>query len=387
MIELIRFTIDAMASVYLVRDNGKTEAMNPVRARNEDRELQCLLLNNYDLLPGDQIDPETPIRWMLVKREMPVPDPQTGAARYNIDFLFVDQDATPTFIECKRYLDTRTRREAIGQVLEYVANAKDSWSGDDLRRIAEGETADFSQVFGKLQPKVDSAEDFFEEVERRLKAGEVRIVFFMDEAPVELKKLVEFLNGQMSLMEVILVEARQFEKNGSKVVVPTLFGFTEQIRVIKRQASSQRDGQTVAVDWEGFATNAQQKGLNEDEIGRLRRVYDACVRLHADLAWGRGRVIGSFSPRWRSISDVRAAPFSVHADGNLGLHLPAYQASTLGKQFATTLVDQSEQGGLMPPKDSMTTWCSWYRADWLPKVEVFIAALEKAVQTIAQFQS
>src|SRR5207302_2774951 len=92
------------------------------------------------------------------KAGMPVPDPYTGTDRWSIDFLFVDQDATPTFVECKRYLDTRSRREVVGQVLEYAANAQHYWSGDDIRIHAEttakvnGTTSE--QSFGKLQSEI-----------------------------------------------------------------------------------------------------------------------------------------------------------------------------------------------------------------------------------------
>jgi hypothetical protein len=103
-----------MSSVYVVKDGGKSEPMKVVHCKDEDRELQTILNNNFNLLPGDQIEPEEPCRWMLIKREMPVPDPTTGTERWLIDFLFVDQRCTPTFVECKRFLNTQARREVVG---------------------------------------------------------------------------------------------------------------------------------------------------------------------------------------------------------------------------------------------------------------------------------
>ncbi len=47
--------------------------------------------------------PENPRKWLQIKREMDVPDPVTGSSRWSIDFLFVDQDAVLTFVECKRH--------------------------------------------------------------------------------------------------------------------------------------------------------------------------------------------------------------------------------------------------------------------------------------------
>ena len=113
-----------MPDVYIVNKNGRIEEMQRIHCKNEGRELQDLLENNYDLLPGNQIDPDNECRWMLIKREMPVEDPSSGANRWSIDFLFVDQFATPAFVECKRFKDTRARREVMAQMLEYAANAQ-----------------------------------------------------------------------------------------------------------------------------------------------------------------------------------------------------------------------------------------------------------------------
>jgi hypothetical protein len=69
-----------MEQVYTVNEkDGSTALMTPFLCTDEDKELQRLIYNNFDLLPGDQIAPDDPCRWMLVKREMPVPDPYTGA--------------------------------------------------------------------------------------------------------------------------------------------------------------------------------------------------------------------------------------------------------------------------------------------------------------------
>src|SRR3990172_8968666 len=100
-----------MANVYILDPKGESTSMNRILCEDEDKELQTLLEKNPNLLPGDQIDPENPRRWLLIKREMPVQDPITGGARWSIDFFFVDQNGVPTFVECKRYKDTRSRRE------------------------------------------------------------------------------------------------------------------------------------------------------------------------------------------------------------------------------------------------------------------------------------
>jgi hypothetical protein len=203
--------------------------MERIRCADEIRELQDILERNHDLLPGDQISPEDPCRWMLIKREMPVPDPSTGKDRWSVDFFFVDQGAMPTFVECKRFADTASRRAVVGQVLEYAANGQYFWSKDRIRTYAEVSARDvglsIEEALAAIQPdEADSVDNFFDRVEGNLKEGQIRIVFFLEEAPNELKCLVEFLNKQMVSSEVLLVEARQYGRDGVRVVVPTLFG-------------------------------------------------------------------------------------------------------------------------------------------------------------------
>ncbi|NLT67794.1 MAG: hypothetical protein GXX84_14425 [Acidobacteria bacterium] len=356
--------------------------MKPVLVKNEDKELQSILERNYDLLPGDQIDPQTPCRWLLVKREMPVPDPYSGAERWSVDFFFLDQNAMPTFVECKRYLDTRARREVVGQVLEYAANGQRYWSGEDLRAYADVTarqlySTTLEEVFSKLGSDIsDSEEDFFKEAERRLKAGEVRIVFFLEQAPNELKSLVEFMNRQMETVEVLLVEARQYEEAGFRIVVPTLFGFTEQIREIKRGKLTER--KAVAFDWESFQGNALLKQLDEDTIGKIKKLYDKCRLLEAEMVWGRGIHTGSFSPKWTSIQ-AKAAPFTVYADGKLELHFSSLRNSESAKTFAELLASKIIQGGLPLPEDHMETYFTYGPTAWTSSVDALISALEVAL--------
>ncbi len=221
-----------MGKVYVVHPDGATESMTGVRCKNEDLELQRILEKNPNLVPGEQISPRNPRHWLIIKREMPVPDPNTGTGRWNIDFFFTDQDAVPTFIECKRFSNTQARREVVGQMLEYAANGHYYWTKDDIREYAEqfanSQGLEIEDEIRRLQSdKADTVDSFFQQIQDNLREGQIRLVFFLEEAPAELKSVVEFLNKQMERSEVLLVEARQYEHNGMRVVAPTLFGYTE----------------------------------------------------------------------------------------------------------------------------------------------------------------
>ena len=130
---------------------------------------------------------------------MPVPDPSTGDNRWSIDFFFLDQDAMPTFVECKRFADTRARREIVGQMLEYAANGHHYWSRELLKDLAESTAHDrrtsLEAALDSLRPTDDlSVEEFFERAQENLRQGQLRIIFFLEESPFELRSVVDFLN-------------------------------------------------------------------------------------------------------------------------------------------------------------------------------------------------
>ena len=118
--------------IYLLDGESKLIAMEESPYDSETL-LQKLLADHPDLLAGDQIDVEEPRRWLLVSREMAVPGEQDGAGRWSLDHLFLDQDAIPTLIEVKRSSDTRIRREVIGQMLDYAADAVAYWPVEEIR--------------------------------------------------------------------------------------------------------------------------------------------------------------------------------------------------------------------------------------------------------------
>ena len=123
------------AKIFLVgKDEEDLTPMEETAYETEDV-LQIALERYPDLLPGDQINPEAPRRWLLVAREMGIPGEIDAADRWSLDHLFLDQDGRPTFVECKRASDTRSRREVIAQMLDYAANGTAYWGANRLRQL------------------------------------------------------------------------------------------------------------------------------------------------------------------------------------------------------------------------------------------------------------
>ena len=103
------------SGIFLIQDGGKLVRMEEAAYDSEDL-LQGLLEDYPDLLAGDQMESSDPRRWLLVCREMGVPDEEQGGDRWSVDNLFMDQDAIPTLVEVKRSSDAPIRPEVVGQM-------------------------------------------------------------------------------------------------------------------------------------------------------------------------------------------------------------------------------------------------------------------------------
>ena len=61
-----------------------------------------------------------------------------AGSQFSLDHLFIDQDAIPTFVEAKRSIDTRIRREVVAQMLDYAANAIQYWTIEQTIEQGDG---------------------------------------------------------------------------------------------------------------------------------------------------------------------------------------------------------------------------------------------------------
>ena len=117
--------------IYLIHDEDRLVEMTEQAYDSEDQ-LQELLEKYPNLLAGDQIDRATPRRWLLISREIIMPAEEDGGGQWLVEHLFIDQDAIPTFVEVKRSNYTEVRREILGRMLDYAANALVYWPVDSI---------------------------------------------------------------------------------------------------------------------------------------------------------------------------------------------------------------------------------------------------------------
>ena len=280
--------------IYLVQNDGQLVAMQE-QAYDSEAVLQTLLARYPDLLAGEQIDRTDPRRWMVVAREVGLPSEEAGADRWAVDHLLLDQDGIPTLVEVKRSSDTRIRREVVGQMLDYAANAVMYWSIEKLRTLFEqtcdAQGRDPEQELHDLLGLEADVETFWEQVKTNLQAGKIRLLFVADSIPPELRRIVEFLNGQMDPAEVVAIEIRQYVGQGNTTLVPRVMGATtkaQQQKVLGSRASRQWDEASFLQELE------RRQGAAEVRVAR--RILQWASEHQLRLWWGKGSMDGSFFP-------------------------------------------------------------------------------------------
>lgn len=128
-------------AIFLIAPDGSLQRARYKMYPDEDR-LQTLVAQYPDLLVGDQINPDTSPRWLLIQRETGIPDDVEVRSRCSMDHLLLDQYGVPTFVEVKRSSDTRIRRKVVGQMLDYAANASRYWGARLIRSLATEQYGD-----------------------------------------------------------------------------------------------------------------------------------------------------------------------------------------------------------------------------------------------------
>ena len=267
-------------SIFLIKGKGDLERVVSSSYDSEDI-LQELIEKYPELLAGDQINPDEPIRFLLIKREAGIPDGERLSDRWSVDHLLLDQNGIPTFVETKRSSDTRIRREIVGQMLDYAANSQKYWSLERIRTMASNQYAGDEATDLEILKLIDQVDDdnsvetiesYWSKVGENIRSGRVRLLFVADKLPSELRRVIEFLNEKMATIDVLGVELVQYIGSDFKALVPKVVGLTEIIRQTKQatKASTQRTTKEeflskipgkLSVFFENLFPEAEKRGM------------------------------------------------------------------------------------------------------------------------------
>jgi hypothetical protein len=230
------------------------DAYVPMTEKPYDGEsvLQALIAQHPEIL-ADESAGQGPL--LLVRREAAVSDQEDGGGRWNLDHLYVDSEGVPTLVEVKRSSDTRGRREVVAQMLDYAANARISfsaermaaWVEEDARVRGTSAAQALSDTLG-----VDDLDAFWATVATNLDAERFRLIFVSDVIAPELRRIIEFLNGQMANTVVLAIEVKQYVDDQARhqTIVPRVIGNTEAAKQTKgrRTSARQTDRESLIAD-------------------------------------------------------------------------------------------------------------------------------------------
>jgi hypothetical protein len=311
----------AQSGVFVLHGGDTLVSMQPTQFAAET-DFQALLSRFPELLVGEQINPQEPRRWILVKREQSVTTNEIGASQWSVDHLFLDQDGIPTLVEVKRQTDSRIRREVVGQMLDYAANCRSYWSIEMLRAGFEQTCiqaeSQSDEVLGKILKDGQSTADFWDRVKTNLEADRIRLLFVADSIPLELRRIVEFLNRQMNPAEVLAIELRQYtDGSGTKTIVPMVYGQTQN--AVSRKSAGARGG---TWDRDSFVETLTQN-VTSDQLSFAMRILEWMEKDGRLLLFGGvqgGSVAPSFQPQ-----GVDFRPIYLTTDGRLYFQFGAWE--------------------------------------------------------------
>lgn len=233
--------------------------------------LQTLLSRYPQLLPGSQMAPDSddPPQFFLLRREMPV-------GSWSLDHLYVDQHSVLTLVETKLIQNPESRREVIGQIVEYAANAAERWGNGKARQYAmEYHASRGNNLDESLEAFFGTSfedEAFWEQVESNLQSGNIRLVIASDKLRPEVIKMIEYLNGEMSNADVLGLELRCYGSGDKEyVMAPRVVG--QSVTVAERKSVSKQKTR-----WsEQLLRETMRKKSDKSKSERFERLLDFAV--------------------------------------------------------------------------------------------------------------
>jgi hypothetical protein len=295
-------------------DGEGLRRMVPSAPENEDR-MQTLVAQYPELITDGDGD------LLLISREAAIGDGESSA-RWSLDHLFVTREGVPVLVELKRASDTRIRREVVGQLIDYAANASAHWAAGTIAAAfagtigAEQAESALSQFIGERDP-----EEFWDQVDSNLRSGRIKLVFVADLIPRELAIVVEFLNSQMRA-DVRAVELRWFTGDGGvTTLAPRVIGESEQTAATK---SRSRQPPMELTSW----VNERLAKHGSETLSGVDRFCSITTEAGGDLFVPSTR--GSIVASWAAEDGRTFYPTGVYPSGMVVLrlgylkHRPAY---------------------------------------------------------------
>lgn len=275
-----------MATLWVTDPHGGRLVRLAPEAYVSEGELQALVAEQPEIL-ANALDREGDRgAWLLIDREVPILAEEEGDShRWRLDHLFLDRDGTPVLVEVKRSSNPQARREVVGQMLDYAASFGVDWSAERLRSLWEScarpvASGDELDEFLAPTPYADDHDAFWAEVQTKMTAGHIRLVFVADRLAPTLVRIVEFLNQRLDQTEVLGIEVlRHAGADGRQVYEAGVRGRTS---VVPRSKGTPR--RRTPEEFEAMLLERQAPGV----VAAVRELVDLAAANGVWTSMGKG---------------------------------------------------------------------------------------------------
>lgn len=175
---------------------------------DDERELEAALAETPNIL-REANGPDL----VLVARQVGIP--QAGI----LDLLLLDSRGTVVAVEVKLGRNGGSRREVVGQVVDYVSMLT-SMTADELDRSVGGALKRAAQSVLGPNPRRETYESLWTDIGTNLRAGLARYVVATDDPPLDLQRIVGFLAGRSNLRVSLIAVAKHVDAGGQPIYVP-----------------------------------------------------------------------------------------------------------------------------------------------------------------------
>lgn len=294
--------------ILMREDKGKKWELVESNAYNAEKELQELLAGSPEIVSMDEIRPGAGSLVVAV-REFSLP---VGF----IDILAFTARGDIAIIECKLAKNTQSKREVIGQTLDYAAHLWDM-SYEDLDQSIQTMTnrslADL--VHEQSNDNEWDEETFRKNINMALEQGSFILTIAVNEINDELNRIVSYVNSAgIPAFSFAALEMRRFQRSKVEMLVPHVFGPTHSASKPK-PASRKWDEQS-------FFEALHQKDAVAETVAKT--ILDWAKHHVSRVWWGEGAVLGSFVPVYNQNGRDHAL-FAVYTNGVVEIYFYWYQ--------------------------------------------------------------
>lgn len=252
-----------MTQIYLFNNNSLVSLKEkPIKP---EEKLQNLIEKHPSLIPSSEIVSSP--SFVILKRE-------AGVSSGSIDLLLIDQYMVPTILETK-VANPETRRKIVAQGLDYAASLTTEITGEVINDWANNYWGKKLQDTLRETLGIDRLDTRL--INQNLERTRIRLIFAADVVPIELKRMVEFLNKSSRELEAYALEVRLFPTTAGDIFTVSIFGPT--IREKSQKLTTRRQ-----IDKDGLLLLAKEK--NEKLALRIERLIDTAQENGFLLTWG-----------------------------------------------------------------------------------------------------